>query len=72
MREAVVDFLENTPNTGATRVVASWVAGKLLEAHPQIEETDLRVPGAKSIRQAKAEHSLFLLLFLVCFPVETY
>jgi hypothetical protein len=55
MREAVVDFLENTPNTGATRVVASWVEGKLLEAHPQIEETDLRVSGAKSIREAVLE-----------------
>ena len=52
MREAFVDFLENTPNSGATRVLASWAQAKLLETRPTIEETDLRVPGAKSIREA--------------------
>jgi hypothetical protein len=52
---ALVDYLENTPNTGAGRVIACWLQVKLVEEKPSITEADLRVPGAKSIRQAVLE-----------------
>ena len=55
MRDAFRDYIENTPNTGAGRVIASWAQLKLLETRPTIEETDLRDPGTKPIRESVLE-----------------
>jgi len=55
MRTAVADYIENTRNTGAGRVLAIWLESKLVNVPSGIEEKDLRDPNAKSIRQAVLE-----------------
>jgi len=55
MKSAFIDYISNTQNKGAGRVLASWAEGDLLSLKAEIEETDLKPPGAKSIEQAVRE-----------------
>jgi hypothetical protein len=52
IRKAIVDFQQNSKNSGAARVLCQWTARQTLPVLLKIEEKDLMPPGAKSLTQA--------------------